>query len=409
MATQSQSESAAVTRKVHWRYILPVFVLVCMHAAGSAAVLPVLPFHIRAMGGSPLILGIVIAAEAVGQFASGPVLGQLSDRFGRKRILMASQILAAASLLLLAFAPSIAFILLARALFGLTAGNISVTAAYVADHTDSGSRRQAMGILMGGAGVGGIIGAGLSGLLSDTSLTAPILAAFGLVLLSIVVTIFRLDNRQAAPRPVDQPLGEKTSIRMILASPVIRILIVVILCHFFAYGMYMSQIPVFLGDTFVWNGHAFGAKELSYLVMVDGGINVFAQIFLLGWLGKHLTERSLILLIFALISTGFLMAGLAATIPVLLLAVLCVSTGDALAKPTYMAALSTHVPLHRQGLVLGAAQSLVAVADIASPVLGGFILGYALYGVWIGLAVAMAFTGALVAATRLPRQRNREA
>jgi MFS family permease len=409
MATQSQFESAAVTRKLHWRHILPVFVLVCTYAAGSAAVLPVLPFHIRSMGGSPLVLGIVIAAEAVGQFASGPALGQLSDRFGRKRILMASQIIAAASLLLLAFAPSIAFILLARAVFGLTAGNISVTAAYVADHTDVGSRRQAMGILMGGAGVGGIIGAGLSGLLSDTSLTAPILAAFGLVLLSIIVTVFRLDDRQAAPRHDDQPLGEKTSFGTILASPVIRILIVVILCHFFAYGMYISQMPVFLGDTFVWNGHAFGAKELSYLVMVDGGINVFAQIFLLGWLGKYLTDRSLILLIFALISAGFLMAGLATTIPVLLLAVLCVSTGDALAKPTYMAALSAHVPLQRQGVVLGAAQSLVAVADIASPVLGGFILGYALYGVWIGFAVAMAITGALIAATRLPLQRSSEA
>jgi MFS family permease len=69
-----------------------------------------------------------------------------------------------------------------------------------------------------------------------------------------------------------------------------------------------------------------------------------------------------------------------------------------------MAALSTHVPSHRQGIVLGAAQSLVAVADIASPVLGGFILGYALYGLWIGVAVAMAIIGALVAATRLPRQ-----
>ena len=409
MTTRFLPEGPLGPRTLDWRRILPVFVIVCTYAAGTAAVLPVLPFHIRAMGGSPLVLGIVIAAEAVGQFASGPALGQLSDRFGRKRILMASQIIAAASLLLLALAPSIAYILLARALFGLTAGNITVTAAYVADHTEAGSRRQAMGILMGGAGVGGIIGAGLSGLLSDTSLTAPIIAAFGLMLLSIIVTVSRLNDAQAAPRPDDQHLGEHTSVCSILASPAIRILIVVMLCHFFAYGMYISQMPVFLGDTFIWNGHAFGAKELSYLIMADGGINVFAQIFLLGWLGRYLSDRTLILVIFALISAGFLLAGIATTIPVLLLAVLCVSTGDALAKPTYMAALSTYVPLERQGVVLGAAQSLGAVADIASPVLGGFILGYALYSVWIGFAVAMAITGALVTATRLPRQRSGEA
>ncbi|KND18215.1 multidrug transporter [Pannonibacter phragmitetus] len=403
MSFRSPSDGITTGRSLDWRHILPVFVIVCTYAAGTAAVLPVLPFHIRAMGGSPLVLGIVIAAEAVGQFVSAPTLGQLSDRFGRKRILMASQLVSAASLLLLTFAPNVAVILIARAMFGLTVGNISVTAAYVADHTDTGNRRRAMGILMGGAGVGGIIGAGLSGFLSGRSLTAPILAAVGLVALSIVATLLRLENRQA-PKQIDgKPLAKRVSFQAIVASPGIRILVLVMLFHFFAYGTYISQLPVFLGDTFIWNGHPFSAKELSYLIMADGVINVFAQLFLLGWLSRYLTERHLILLIFALIATGFLMAGLATTIPVLLIAVFCVSTGDALAKPTYMAALSTRVPAERQGIIMGAAQSLVAATDVASPVLAGFILGYALYGVWIGVAVAMAAIGALIAVARLPR------
>lgn len=403
MILHTPSEDTPAVKTLDWRRILPVFVIVCTYAAGTAAVLPVLPFHIRAMGGSPLVLGIVIAAEAVGQFVSAPTLGQLSDRFGRKRILMASQMVSAASLLLLAFAPNVAVILVARAMFGLTIGNISVTAAYVADHSDTGNRRRAMGILMGGAGVGGIIGAGLSGFLSGRSLTAPIFAAVGLVALSIVVTVLRLEN-SAAPRQADgKPQAKRVSFQAILASPGIRILVLVMLFHFFAYGTYISQLPVFLGDTFIWSGHPFSAKELSYLIMADGVINVFAQLFLLGWLSRYLTERHLILLIFALIATGFLMAGLATTIPVLLVAVFCVSTGDALAKPTYMAALSTRVPAERQGIIMGAAQSLVAATDVASPVLAGFILGYALYGVWIGIAVAMAAIGALIAMARLPR------
>lgn len=403
MTTNSLSD-VAPAKPLDWRIILPVFAVVCAHAAGTAAVLPVLPFHIRAMGGSPLILGIVIAAEAVGQFASAPALGQLSDRFGRKRVLLMSQFIAAVSLLLLAVAPSIAFILIARALFGLTAGNISVTAAYIADHTDAGNRRRAMGILMGGAGVGGIVGAGLSGFLSDISLTTPIVAALALVVTSILITSLRLDGGGPTDARKGRPQGEKISFRVILASPVVRALVLVMLCHFFAYGTYISQMPVFLGDTFVWSGHAFGAKELSYLIMADGAVNVFAQLFLLGWLGKHLTERNLILMIFLLISVGFLTAGLATTIPVLVLAVLLVSTGDALAKPTYLAALSIHVPSGRQGVVLGAAQSLVAVADIITPVLGGFILGHTLYSLWIGTAIAVAIIGAVIAAARLPRQ-----
>jgi DHA1 family tetracycline resistance protein-like MFS transporter len=399
----------APAKPLDWRIILPVFAIACANAAGAAAVLPVLPFHIREMGGSPLVLGVVIAAEAVGQFASAPALGQLSDRFGRKYVLLISQFIAAISLLLLAAAPSVAFILVARALFGLTAGNISVTVAYIADRTDAGIRRQAMGILMGGAGLGGIVGAGLSGFLSDTSLTMPILAAFGLVVTSIIVTSFRLEGGRPTVPTKGRHQDGAMSFRAILAPPVVRALLVVMLCHFFAYGIYISQMPVFLGDTFVWSGHAFGAKELSYLIMTDGAVNVFAQLFLLGWLGKHLTERNLILLISLLISVGFLTAGLATTIPALVLAILLVSTGDALAKPTYLAALSIHVPTERQGVVLGAAQSLVAVTDIIAPILGGFILGYALYSLWIGIAMAVAITGAVIAAARLPRESGVEA
>src|SRR5690606_37255823 len=284
MTIQPLSERTTGSKTLDWRRIFPVFLIVCAYAAGTAAVLPVLPFHIREMGGSPLVLGVVIAAEAVGQFASAPLLGQLSDRFGRRRILLLCQVVAAASLLLLALAPNVVVILIARAMFGLTAGNIAVTGAYVADHTDTASRRQAMGILMGGAGVGGIIGAGLSGLLSETSLTAPVLAAFALVLLAALITVLRLEDGRPLELTHERETSEKTSFGAILSSPAIRILVLVMLCHFFAYGTYMSQMPVFLGDTFIWNGHAFTARELSYLIMADGGINLFAQLFLLGWL-----------------------------------------------------------------------------------------------------------------------------
>ena len=123
----------------------------------------------------------------------------------------------------------------------------------------------------------------------------------------------------------------------------------------------------FLGETFIWEGHAFGTKQLSYIIMADGIINVLVQIFLLGWLSRYVTERNLILLIFTLIGCGFMVAGLAGTIPVLALAVLCISTGDALAKPTYLAALSVHAPPERQGVVLGSAQAMNAVTDIFSP------------------------------------------
>ncbi|ELX7630483.1 MFS transporter [Salmonella enterica] len=304
------------------RRILPVFLLVGLYAASTAAVMSVLPFYIREMGGSPLIIGIIIATEAFSQFCAAPLIGHLSDRVGRKRILIVTLAIAAISLLLLANAQCILFILLARTLFGISAGNLSAAAAYIADCTHVRNRRQAIGILTGCIGLGGIVGAGVSGWLSRISLSAPIYAAFILVLGSALVAIWGLKDPSTTSRTTDKIAA--FSARAILKMPVLRVLIIVMLCHFFAYGMYSSQLPVFLSDTFIWNGLPFGPKALSYLLMADGVINIFVQLFLLGWVSQYFSERKLIILIFALLCTGFLTAGIATTIPVLVFAIVCI-------------------------------------------------------------------------------------
>ncbi|ECG8591599.1 MFS transporter [Salmonella enterica subsp. salamae] len=386
--------NSEATVPLNKRQILPLFLIVGMYAASAAAVMSVLPFYIREMGGSPLIIGVIIATEAFSQFCASPLIGYLSDRVGRKPVLIASQLIAAMSLLLLISAQYILFIFLARMLFGISSGNLSAAAAYLADHTHTRNRRQAIGILTGSIGLGGIVGAGLSGWLSDMSLSAPIYAAFILILVSVMVTLLGLKDRSiTTPEIVEATTRPAHSI---LKQPVLRVLIVVMFCHFFAYGMYSSQLPVFLSDTFIWQGEPFGPKALSYILIADGAINILVQLCLLGWISKYFSERHLIILIFTLLCTGFLAAGFAATLPVLGFAIVCISTADALAKPTYLAALSVHVSPARQGVVIGAAQALIAIADFISPVLGGFILGYALYGVWIGVAVAVASMGLVI-------------
>ncbi|EBX6747079.1 MFS transporter [Salmonella enterica subsp. enterica serovar Enteritidis] len=186
------------------RRILPVFLLVGLYAASTAAVMSVLPFYIREMGGSPLIIGIIIATEAFSQFCAAPLIGHLSDRVGRKRILIVTLAIAAISLLLLANAQCILFILLARTLFGISAGNLSAAAAYIADCTHVRNRRQAIGILTGCIGLGGIVGAGVSGWLSRISLSAPIYAAFILVLGSALVAIWGLKDPSTTSRTTDK-------------------------------------------------------------------------------------------------------------------------------------------------------------------------------------------------------------
>src|SRR5690606_11779423 len=238
-------------KAIPWRTVAIVGFIVCMYGAGMAAVLPVLPFYVREMGGSALILGVVFAIEALSQFVFAPRIGQLSDRDGRKRVLLATQVVAAASLLSLAAAPGLLCVLLARALFGTAAGNLSAAAAYVAERSHPDHRRQAIGILTGSVGLGGIVGAGLSGLLSDVSLNAPIYAALVLTLLALCAATYGLDDGHAAPAEPGQAHRAGGSIASVLRAPAIRILLAVMMCHFFAFGMYTSQVPVFLADRFV--------------------------------------------------------------------------------------------------------------------------------------------------------------
>lgn len=296
---ESSEDQVDAPRKLDWRLMLPPFAVIGLYAAGIGAVLPVLPFYLREMGASPLVFGIVLGTEALSQFASAPLLGQLSDRFGRKRVLLASQSLAIVSLLLLALAQSVFVVLLARFLFGLTAGNFSAAAAYAADNSSPSTRRQAIGIVSAGGGLGAIVGAGLSSVLADISLTAPIYMALALSAAGIAVTVLGLKQGHLTRPAAKQADRERISFRAIAGLPVIRVLIIVMLCHFFAYGMYTSQLPNFLPERVVWNGQALGPREFSYIIAADGAINILVQLFLVRWLGRFFSERGLILLIFA--------------------------------------------------------------------------------------------------------------
>ena len=291
-------------------------------------------------------------------------------------------------------------------MFGLTAGNLATAAAYAADHSSASNRRQAIGIFSAAIGLGMMTGSAISGMLVDISITLPIWVAAVLSFISIMTTRLFLLGGKAINNVVisETKLQNKMSLRALLALPVIRVILTILLLHYLSYGMFASQLAVFLSERFSWEGHAFGAKELGFIFTLDGALNIMVQLFLMKKLSQFFSEKYLIVFIFSLLAIGYFTTGMTHHLGILALGLLLISVGAALARPSFVSAFSLHIPQQQQGMVMGIILSLVSLTDITAPVIAGFILHQGWLSVWVMVITAMAILGMIVTLTRLKTQ-----
>ena len=168
------------------RPLLVIFLTIFVNLVGFGIIIPLLPFYARTFGASPIAIGLLFASFSLAQLLASPLLGHLSDRWGRRPVLILSLIGTAVSFAMLAVAQSLTMLFAARIVDGLSGGNITTARAYIADITTEDNRAQAYGILGAGFGLGFIVGPALGGALSHVSYTAPIWAA---ALITLVATV----------------------------------------------------------------------------------------------------------------------------------------------------------------------------------------------------------------------------
>src|SRR6185295_12445082 len=166
--------------------LLSIFLIVLVDVLGLTIILPLLPFYAEQMGASPRMVGLLVATYALCQFIAGPPLGHLSDRVGRRPVLLVSQIGTCIGFLILAFAQTLWVVFFARVIDGLTAGNLTVAQAYIADITNPENRTKSFGIIGIAFGLGFLVGPGISGYLAAYSNVYPIFAAAALSFTSIM-------------------------------------------------------------------------------------------------------------------------------------------------------------------------------------------------------------------------------
>ena len=354
-----------------------IFLTVLIDTIGFGIVMPVMPQLIVELTGEPLaratlIGGWLLTSYAVMQFICGPIMGNLSDRFGRRPVLLASLAAFAIDYALMGFAPTLAWLFLGRVLAGVAGAVYTPAWAYVADVSAPEKRAQSFGIIGAAFGVGFIVGPAIGGLLGEFGPRAPFFAAATLGALNFVYGFFVMPESLPADkrRPFDwkraNPLGTLMSLRRY--SAVMAIAGAVFLWQL-AHQVYPATWSFFAEIRFDWSPGQIGVS-LAFV----GVLMVFTQAVLTGRIVKHLGELRTVIV--GLISGAASMLLLAFT-DIGWFAYVAMTAGmlQFVAYPSMNAIMSKQVPPDQQGELQGGVASLMSLTTIVGPLLLTQLLG----------------------------------
>ena len=380
--------------------LLPIFLIVCVDVLGLTIILPLLPFYAEHFGASPTTVGLLVSTYAFCQLIAGPMLGRISDRVGRRPLLLVSQMGTFIGFLILAFADSLWMVFLSRIIDGLTAGNLSLAQAYISDVTEPENRAKSFGLIGIAFGMGFLVGPGVSGFLAQFSYQYPIFAAAGLSFTSILCTYFLLPSSKPAPEEAGTAkrltiLDWRNYLRY-FRRPGLAPLLWQFLAFAFAFSTFMSGFALFAERRFSWHGHPFGPKEVGYVYAYVGFVGVILQGGLIGRLVKSMGETRLVRASFLIATAG--LGGLAFTygIPLLLVVSALASIGTGALRPAITSLITQNAGRTEQGAVLGLTQSLNSVSQIVAPFIAGSLIDHGWLAAWALLAAAVTAIGFLI-------------
>lgn len=362
-----------------------LFSVVVVDLIGFGIVVPVLPFLVDEMGASGLELGVVVASYAAAQFVAAPLWGRLSDRVGRRPVMLGTIAGTALSLLLLGLAPSLGWVLLARAAAGAFAANVSVATAYVADVTAESERTRWMGMIGASFAVGFVLGPALGGLLATFGIQVPMLAAAGLAAVNLAVAAVAL--REPERRADAAPLRAR---RLdLLRDPVVRRLCLANLAFAGAVTQLETLFAWFMKDRFGY-GPVGVSVFLVSLAVVMGGIQGGGM----KALSARYSERSLAVVGSTILALGFLLLAPSPSVAILLVPLLLLAVGRAIAQPSMMSLASSAGDAAARGAVMGTFQSAASLARVFGPAVAGLLydVGFIFaFGLAAALLLVVAF------------------
>jgi MFS family permease len=361
-----------------------IFLIILVDILGLTIIIPLLPFYAESLGASPFVVGLLLSSYAACQLIAGPILGQISDRVGRKPVLLVSQCGTLAGFVLLALSHSLVPVFISRIIDGLTAGNISVAQAYIADVTEESKRTQSFALIGIAFGLGFLVGPAISGFLAGYAPVYPIILAACLSATSILATTVLLPWKEMHTAETHHHTEEISLKRTwsIFREPAVSMLFLQFAAFSFTFSLFMSGFALFAERRFTWNGQPFQTKEVGYALAFLGLIGVFIQGGLIRHLVKRLGEAKLVRAGFVSLMVGFVLLGLAHGVGQLLGVMVVFSFGSSVVRPSLATMITQGVGRRRQGIGIGMTQSLMSIAQILSPAFGGMLIQHEMLLVW---------------------------
>ena len=378
--------------------LINIFVIVFVDLLGFSLILPLLPYYAETFGANAAVIGLLVASYAAASLVGAPLMGRLSDRFGRRPILLASVAGTSIGFLLLGLAEPIghglaklilpsasnAFVLgvlfFSRMVDGFTGGNITVAQAYISDVTDETNRARGLGLIGAAFGLGFIIGPAVGGLLSKFSYSLPAFVAAGIAALNLVQIYFLLpeslteERRREMGQRQRPPFTAKALIQA-LRRPVVGPLLHVRFFYGLAFAIFQSIFALYANLKL-----GLSADKTGYILAYVGVLSVLVQGVGIGILTRRFRETWLIISGLWIMGGALLAWAFTPNLLILLIIMLPLALAGGVLNTVIQSAITKAVSRDELGGTLGLSGSLEAVTRVIAPTIGGFLLVY--FGTW---------------------------
>jgi len=348
-----------------------LFLVVFLDNLGFAIVVPYLYFYVLALGGSAFLYGVLLASYSLMSFIFTPIVARLSDRYGRRKILLTALAVSSLSYLIFGSAQIIWLLFVGRMLAGTTAATVPVAQAYVADVTSPNERLRYLGLLGAAAGIAFILGPAIGGTLSSLfGYGIPSYLASALAFINLISAYFRL------PEPtsfnIKKTVISFSALLRVLRTRKIALLLSIYFLFFVSFVFLQTALSPWLQAVF-----GFGSLQTGLVFFLVGGFSVFTQAILLPSLSKKFSQLTLTMVSIGVFIVSLLALATVQNLVFLFVVAALISFGFGIQYVTLNTMISLNTPKDAQGGALGVAWAIAGLAQTVAPVFaaGTFYLG----------------------------------